>query len=116
MDRGQAISVGSFQANPFGPPRPARERAWSGWEDCWHENYAGAPTDGRARTSDGDCTVRVLRGGSWFNHAPLARSAARGSDEVHTRHSHFGFRVARAIAPEDSILEATPSPEEADDR
>ena len=115
MDRGQAISVGSFQANPFGL-HDLHGNALEWVEDCWHENYAGAPTDGRARTSDGDCTVRVLRGGSWFNHAPLARSAARGSDEVHTRHSHFGFRVARAIAPEDSILEATPSPEEADDR
>jgi formylglycine-generating enzyme required for sulfatase activity len=40
-------------------------------EDCWNSNYNGAPADGSAWTSSGDCSARVLRGGatnSWESH------------------------------------------------
>src|SRR5262249_49848892 len=37
---------------------------WQWVEDCWHNDYNGAPTDGSAWTS-GDCNVRGIRGGSW---------------------------------------------------
>ena len=37
---------------------------WDWVEDCWHDSYGGAPSDGRAWTSGGDCGRRVSRGGS----------------------------------------------------
>jgi formylglycine-generating enzyme required for sulfatase activity len=35
-------------------------------EDCWHENYDGAPKDGSVwgKQQGGDCARRVIRGGS----------------------------------------------------
>ncbi len=34
-------------------------------QDCWHGNYSGAPKDGSAWMTDGDCFARLYRGGSW---------------------------------------------------
>ena len=113
MNRKQAIEVGSFPPNRFGA-HDLHGNALEWVEDCWHEDYAGAPADGRAWTSEGDCAWRVARGGSWFNPAPWARSAARGSYEVKKRLPHYGLRVARAIGPQDPILELSSSPAEDD--
>ena len=44
--------------------------------DCWHRDHAGAPADGSART-DGDCSRRVVRGGSYDTPPRAIRSAAR---------------------------------------
>src|SRR5215470_16187542 len=44
-------------------------------EDCWNRNYVGAPSDGSAWTT-GDCTRRVLRGGSCQFTPEHLRSAA----------------------------------------
>ena len=38
---------------------------------------------------------RVIRGGSWFNSAPTARSANRGSERPFIRYSNIGFRLVR---------------------
>ena len=51
---------------------------WEWVEDCWHEDYSGAPVDGSAWTSGGDCGKRVLRGGSWYDYPRYLRSANRG--------------------------------------
>ena len=45
-------------------------------EDCWHDSYAGAPSDGSAWKS-ADCIQRVIRGGSWFIIPWDLRSANR---------------------------------------
>ena len=45
-------------------------------EDCWNLSYRGAPNDGSAWTS-GDCSLRVLRGGSFGDKAIALRSTAR---------------------------------------
>jgi formylglycine-generating enzyme required for sulfatase activity len=37
-------------------------------EDCFHGNYSGAPSDGRAWLTGGDCNRRVFRGGSWSSN------------------------------------------------
>ena len=42
----------------------------------WNDSYVGAPTDGSAWTS-GDCSRRVIRGGSWSNDPRYLRSAYR---------------------------------------
>ena len=58
--------VGSFEPNGFGLHDVAGN-VWEWVEDCWHGNYGGAPVDGSAWVSGGDCEKRVLRGGSWSN-------------------------------------------------
>ena len=44
--------------------------------DTWHDSYEGAPTDG-SPWIDEQSTIRVVRGGSWFNDARYVRSACR---------------------------------------
>jgi formylglycine-generating enzyme required for sulfatase activity/serine/threonine protein kinase len=65
-------------------------------EDCWNDNYQGAPQDGSAWT-EGDCTKRSLRGGSWFSQPKYVRSAFRNRFNSDARASTFGFRVARPL-------------------
>jgi formylglycine-generating enzyme required for sulfatase activity len=86
--------VGSFRANDFGLYDTAGN-VWERVEDCWHDSYNGAPTDGSAWV-DGDCSTRVLRGGSWYVGPWLVRSANRLRSLPISRDSYVGFRVARA--------------------
>ena len=67
--------VGSYQPNAFGLYDVlGNVLEWT--EDCWNETYAGVPTDGRACWS-GNCSYRVLRGGSWNIILVGLRSAFR---------------------------------------
>src|SRR4029453_11843017 len=68
--------VGSFKPNPFGLYDTAGN-VWEWAEECWHDNYSGAPTDGSAWISGGNCARRVRRGGSRFNDQKLLRSSIR---------------------------------------
>ena len=65
-DRGQTLPIGSFQANPFGL-HDVHGNVWEWVQDCWHDSYRNAPLDGSAWMNDntGDCSLAVLRGGSW---------------------------------------------------
>ena len=63
-DGEQTAPVGSFGANAWGL-YDMHGNVWEWVGDCWHENYRRAPSDGTAWTSGGDCSLRVLRGGSW---------------------------------------------------
>jgi formylglycine-generating enzyme required for sulfatase activity len=67
--------VGHFAANPF-RIHDVHGNVWDWTEDCWNADYEGAPTDGSAWTS-GDCSKRVVRGGSLNGNPPLLRSAFR---------------------------------------
>jgi formylglycine-generating enzyme required for sulfatase activity len=91
------VPVGSYGANNFG----VYEAAGNVWEwvgDCWHENYSGAPIDGSAWTSGGDCSKRVLRGGSWNDGPGGLRSALRYWGNAWERNYFFGFRIARTLS------------------
>ena len=90
--------VGSYEANGFGLHDVlGNVQEWV--EDCWNDRYHGAPSDGRAWTS-GECSRRVLRGGSWWDGGPrYLRSADRYRDTPSGRYGDLGFRVARTLTP-----------------
>jgi formylglycine-generating enzyme required for sulfatase activity len=94
--RQRTMPVDSFQPNPWGFYQVhGNVLDWT--EDCWNDNYNGAPTDGSARTS-GDCSRRVLRGGSWNGYPQNLRSAYRGRGTTVDRGSTFGFRLGRTLS------------------
>jgi len=69
---------------------------WEWTADCWNENYRGAPSDGRPWES-GECSQRVVRGGSWFSGLRLLRSSNRNWATARIQLNDYGFRVARTI-------------------
>ncbi len=83
---------------------PAKPNAWGlrniygrpvQWvEDCWNDNYKGAPRNGEAWMK-GDCTEHVLRGGAGEENI---RPALRGRYAAEARDPLWGFRVARPVA------------------
>ena len=85
--------VGSYRANAFGL-YDMLGNVWEWTEDCWNENYSNVPTDGSAWTA-GNCSLRVVRGGSWYVNPRYLRSALRFRDSAALRDSSNGFRVAR---------------------
>ena len=89
------VRVGSYVANPFGLYDTAGN-VWEWTEDCWHENYNGASSDGSVWTT-GVCSVRVIRGGSWDLTPAYLRSANRGGNSPTYRSGVIGFRVARTV-------------------
>ena len=89
--------VGSFQANGY-KLHDVLGNVWEWTEDCWNESYAGAPSDGSAWKS-GDCSRRVVRGGSWDLEPRNLRSAYRGGDGSGGRFVSNGFRIARTLTP-----------------
>ena len=88
--------VGSFQPNPFGL-YDVLGNAWEWTEDCWNDDYSGAPVNGSAWES-GDCSRRVMRGGGFRLSGPeLLRSAIRVGETAGNRGDNNGFRVARTM-------------------
>jgi formylglycine-generating enzyme required for sulfatase activity len=95
--RSQTVPVASFAPNAFRLYDTHGNGAeWV--QDCWNENYQGAPTNGSAWRS-GDCSRAMLRGGSWFSSGDGLRSATRFFNTRDARNHHMGFRVARSIPP-----------------
>jgi formylglycine-generating enzyme required for sulfatase activity len=94
-DNQQTSPVGSFKPNAFGLYDMAGN-VWQLVQDCYHGNYDGAPTDGSSWTS-GDCSNRVVRGGSWSNDPQDLRSANRNRVTSGGRGSGLGFRVGRTL-------------------
>ena len=93
--RGRTEPVGSFPANAFGLyDVHGNVMEWVG--DCWNGGYTRAPTDGSAWES-GECSRRVLRGGSWKFGPWFLRSAYRKWFTAGSRYYYAGFRVARAL-------------------
>jgi formylglycine-generating enzyme required for sulfatase activity len=91
----ETAPVGSFKPNAFGLYDMAGN-VWQRVQDCYHENYIGAPTDGSAWIS-GECSRRVIRGGSWVNLPGALRSAYRNGAMTEIREITYGFRVARTL-------------------
>ena len=90
-----SATVGTYLPNAFGLYDVlGNVREWV--DDCWNENYEGAPTDGRS-WYEGDCSRRVLRSGSWTHGPWILRSAFRVRSSTGSRDGDFGFRVARTM-------------------
>lgn len=94
--RQKTVPALSFQPNPWGLYQ-AHGNVWEWVEDCWNENYNGAPTNGSAWTT-GDCGRRVVRGGSWNNSPGDLRAAYRFGYFTGRRSLSSGFRVARTLS------------------
>jgi formylglycine-generating enzyme required for sulfatase activity len=94
--RDKIVKVGSFQPNSWGL-YDMHGNVWEWVEDDWHDNYKGAPTDGRAWIDSPRGSRRVLRGGSWLFNARIVRSAFRGGSGPDLRRYVDGFRVARVF-------------------
>ena len=69
---------------------------WEWVQDCLNEDYVGAPTNGSAWES-GDCTNRMLKGGSWASDPTSLYSSARSSNAISLRFLNIGFRLAQDI-------------------
>jgi formylglycine-generating enzyme required for sulfatase activity len=87
--------VGSFKANAFGV-HDLLGNVFEWVQDCWHDDYVGAPTDGSARI-DVACDEHELRGGSWFTSPEFVGAGYRDRFAGAYRSSAVGFRVVRDL-------------------
>jgi formylglycine-generating enzyme required for sulfatase activity len=104
--RGTTVPVDSFAPNPWGLYQ-IHGNVWEWTEDCYHDSYAGAPTDGVAvlgsgggnrRWIAGGCYGRrAARGGSWDTDPWELRSAARDALAPESRTDGVSFRVTREL-------------------
>ncbi len=90
---GKTHPVGEKLPNAFGLyDMHGNVKEWV--EDYWNGSYQGAPTDGSA-WSTSNWSVRVVRGGSWFDFLRFQRSAYRDWGSTAFQFYFNGFRVAR---------------------
>ncbi len=89
---GKTHPVGTKKSNAWG----LRDMHGNVWEWCWdwfdEEYYGGSP--GSDPQGPEEATLRVLRGGSWYDCGGLCRSALRFWGEPGFRDLNYGFRVA----------------------
>jgi formylglycine-generating enzyme required for sulfatase activity/uncharacterized caspase-like protein len=92
--RKHTTEVGSFPANAFGL-YDMHGNVWEWCLDHMHDNYRGAPTDGRAwiDKTQAERAPHVLRGGSWYINPWYCRSASRLYNDAGERNNFIGFRV-----------------------
>jgi formylglycine-generating enzyme required for sulfatase activity len=95
LDPRSPTRIGSFPANPFGVyDMNGNVAEWV--QDCWHDNYNGAPSTGEA-WEGGDCAMRVVRGGSYSTPALSIRHAKRDRFKSDARYDNIGIRVVRQL-------------------
>jgi formylglycine-generating enzyme required for sulfatase activity len=87
--------VDAFPANGYGL-KGMIGNVWEWVEDCYHETYKGAPTDGSAWEGD-SCEKRALRGSSYIDNVWDSRFASRDKMAAGDRNTNVGFRLARDL-------------------
>jgi formylglycine-generating enzyme required for sulfatase activity len=93
--RGKTEVVESFSPNPWGLYQ-VHGNSYDWVEDCYHDSYRGAPSDGSTWISE-DCSFRVARGGSWIDDPRSLRSAYKLRLATATRFRNLGFRVGMTL-------------------
>lgn len=93
--RQKTVPVNSFQPNPWGLYQ-VHGNVFQWVEDCASSEYKTAPVDGSAQTS-GNCSTRIIRGGSWKSEPMYLRAACRHYGWPEAGSFDTGFRVARAF-------------------
>jgi formylglycine-generating enzyme required for sulfatase activity len=99
--RQKTMPVDAFEPNPWGLYN-VHGNVWEWTEDCWNATNSGNPGDGSARAT-GDCSARVIRGGSWLNLPGALRAARRvfagrsSLDAAVYRDRGVGFRLGRVL-------------------
>ena len=91
----RSAPVKSFKANAFGL-YDMNGNVWEWVQDCFWQDYAGAPVDGAPREGD-DCRRRTVRGGSWYYIAKLMTSAYRTSFPPSNASYNIGIRLVREL-------------------
>ena len=92
-DSSKTAPVKSFSPNTYGL-YDMHGNAWEWVQDCLSFSYQGAPRDGKAWES-GDCSLRMLRGGSWLLNPRDLRVSYRNANMASHRARVFGFRLAQ---------------------
>lgn len=89
--------VASFPANAWGL-YDMHGNIFEWTEDCYEADLSNAPTDGSAHT-EGDCSVRVFRSGTYTSNSYMQRSARRGAPYPATARgrNYLGFRVVKSL-------------------
>lgn len=97
VNRKRALPVANFEPNAYGL-YDMHGNLWEWVQDCWHENYDLAPTDGSAWAGkDSECERHVMRGGTWHGTVAYMRSAYRFRYPKEIRTGGLGFRLARSL-------------------
>jgi formylglycine-generating enzyme required for sulfatase activity len=94
---GELHPVGDKEPNAYGL-YDMHGNVYEWVEDAWHDNYNGAPDDGRAWIDNPRGADRVLRGGGWYFGARRCRSANRFYFGPGRRYYYVGFRLSRSVA------------------
>jgi hypothetical protein len=76
--------------------RAKQRRYHLGYEVETPKGKNDAPTNGSVWVG-GDCSLRIVRGGSWDGSPGNVRSAFRVGGVANTRDGNLGFRVGRTL-------------------
>ena len=89
--------VAQKMPNPFGL-YDMQGNVWHWVEDCWHDDYKRAPSNGSAWVTE--CSAAqsyVVKGGSWYSSSSDLRPPNRSWGGADNRTSSIGFRLARDL-------------------
>jgi formylglycine-generating enzyme required for sulfatase activity len=94
----QSREVGTRKPNSLGI-YDMSGNVWEWVDDCWHENYQNAPSDGRAwgKEDGGRCDLRMARGGSWNDEPKDLRVSTRFWSRSDSGVRTFGFRLVQDV-------------------
>ena len=97
-DNKQTAPVGSFAPNAFGL-YDMHGNVWEWVEDCFHDNYNGAPEDGSAWMQVATAIAVSFAAVPGIDLPDILRSANRHWISTVIGIYHFGFRVGRTLTP-----------------
>ena len=95
FDLSKPTKISSFEPNAFGIyDTSGNVSEWV--QDCWHENYKGAPNDGSVWVG-GDCSIHIARGGSYASPQQSIRNTKREKFKTNEKLQRIGIRIAREL-------------------